>query len=85
MTTKNEGRARPQTQGATEPSHDEIRAAYEIHTLAQMMYGQLAAPNPYMAAPPPMPTWGYEAYTPAPTPWVGSWPAGWGYPGPWFR
>lgn len=41
------------------PSHEDVQAAYECHTLALILYGQIAALHPWVVAPPcgspPMP------------------------------
>lgn len=82
MTIKTPGR-NPQEQPDVSPSQQELQAAYQVHTLAHMLYGQLATIypwtqlQPFMAAPPmamPMPMTGIGAYGPAmgpiPAPWT---------------
>jgi hypothetical protein len=57
MTTKTKTTGKPpvQPQAAFDgPAPDDMRAAFEIHTLAQMMYGQIARTNPWVAQAPPM-------------------------------
>jgi hypothetical protein len=50
--TKTSGKTHPEGQPSAGPSQEEIRNAYEIHTLAQMLYGQLAMTHPWAAAMP---------------------------------
>lgn len=81
MTTKNP-KTRPDPQAtATGPAPDDLRAAYEIHTLAQMMYGQFAWTQPWMTQPPqtygqmpfashPQPPWTQQAQWTPQTPWT---------------
>ena len=51
--TKTTGKTDPEGQPGAGPSQDEIRNAYEIHTLAQTLYGQLAMTHPWIATMPP--------------------------------
>jgi hypothetical protein len=50
--TKTSGKIHPEGQPSAGPSQEEIRTAYEIHTLSQMLYGQLAMTHPWLAMPP---------------------------------
>ena len=67
--TKTTGKTHPEGQPSAGPSQDEIRNAYEIHTLAQMLYGQLAMTHPRIAT---MPAASFQA-----TPWMQSGPRMW--------
>lgn len=64
MTTKStaEKRDSPVREG-TMPSQEDLRAAYQIHTLAQMMVAQLVATHPWMQQ---------LAYTQPFVPWNGT-------------
>ena len=42
MTTKTDAKTPPK-QSASMPSQQEVQAAYQCHTLAQVLYGQIAA------------------------------------------
>lgn len=54
MTTKAAGKTAQPTHQAVEPSPEVLQAAYQIHTLTQLMYGELAATRPWLM--PTMPT-----------------------------
>lgn len=49
MTTKHTGKAHEQQQKAATPSARDMQMAHHAHTLAQMLYGQLATTQPWMA------------------------------------
>lgn len=75
MTTKNPGKVQEPPPGVT-PSHQDMQTAYQVHTLVQMLYGQLAM-NPWVG----------QAYSPNPyepmmaspmSPQAASWPMTWG-------
>ncbi len=79
MKTKNE--AKFERTGPLAPTAEELRTALEVHTLAQMLYGQIAASHPWLAygswaphgplgihEPMPGPT-----TIPGPPAWGGSW------------
>jgi hypothetical protein len=86
--TKNAGKGaapqraqHPPMQGT--PTAEDLRTAYEIHTLAQMVYGQLAATHPWMATQTwPMGTMHHPAQPMTSWPRAGTptwgWPHGWG-------
>jgi hypothetical protein len=80
MTIKTPGR-NPQEQPDVGPSQQELQAAYQVHTLAHMLYGQLATiypwtqlqpfmPAPPMAAPMMGPGLFGAGMGPMPTPWT---------------
>lgn len=54
MTTKTPGKA-SQGQPETDRSQQELQVALQVHTLAQMLYSQMASAYPWMQAQPPMP------------------------------
>ena len=58
---------------------EDLRVAYEVHTLAQLLYGELAATHPWLVQPPvPTPMAApQDPYAVWPTPAVGTWPAAW--------
>ena len=58
--TKNTGKA-PQAGPSIGPTEQELQAAYQVHTLAQMLYGQLAMTHPWIASMPPT---GMSAFDP---------------------
>ena len=64
------------------PSADEVRTAYEAHTLAQMVYGHLTTSHPWITAAPSAYGYGYGYGAPhqAPHPAAQGWIASWGYP-----
>ena len=70
MTTKPQEKTRPQPQRAA-PLPEDIHAAYQCHTLAQILYGQIAArfpqviPTPYGVVPQPMTGVPAASWTPA--------------------
>jgi len=47
MKTKHEGRI--QTAAPAAHTKEELRTALEVHTLAQMLYGQIAVSHPWIA------------------------------------
>lgn len=53
MTTKTTGKP-PQAEPNVGPSQQELQAAYRVHTLAHMLYGQLATIHPWVQHHPPM-------------------------------
>jgi len=79
--TKTAGRPQQGTP-VSGPTQQDLRTAYQVHTLAHMLYGQLASvppwvnPSPYVGAmgvtPPVM--------GPTPVPWAQGWPATYGGP-----
>jgi hypothetical protein len=66
MTTKT-GQKSPREHGV-KPSQQEVQAAYQCHTLAQILYGRIAAMHPWLLQPGGMPTHQQAAPTP-PAPW----------------
>ena len=72
MAAKSEKRTQPQVGEFGSPK-GEIQTAYQIHTLAQILYGQIASAQPW--APPVAPLQGYgpapyfEAAAPS---WIGA-------------
>jgi hypothetical protein len=68
----------PMPQREESPTRGEIQTAYEVHTLTQMIYGQLVMPHAgtnFSA-----PARGFEQPTPYTVqPWGQSGPAMWGY------
>ena len=74
--TKTTGKTDPEGQPSAGPSQDEIRNAYEIHTLAQMLYGQLAMTHPWIATMPP--ARGFDSVASfQPMPWTQGGPGMW--------
>lgn len=67
-TTSHEAGAR------TVPGGDDLRTAYEIHTLAHMVYSQLQTTHHWMNASPPSVGFPQQTATP-----VWSWPQVWRY------
>jgi hypothetical protein len=51
-----------------EPSAEEVQAAYQCHTLAQILYGRIAATHPWLLEAPRAPSWPMGAI-PVP-PWM---------------
>lgn len=79
MTTKTPGKNH-QEQPDSGPSQQELQAAYQVHTLANMLYGQLTATYPWIPLQPPMsaspmamPTMGMGAGGPMAGPPVTPW------------
>lgn len=70
MTTKTAGKT-PKGEPEVGPTQPELQAAYQIHTLAQMLYGQLATAHPWM-----QPTWPTATVDPL----VGQPPMSWHQP-----
>jgi hypothetical protein len=65
------------------PGHspEELQAAYQIHTLAQYLYGQMLPQQPWTAGAPPM--GGFQTMAGfQPMPWQHGWPAA-GYAQSW--
>jgi hypothetical protein len=92
MTTKLPGR-HPQEQSESGPAQQDLNTAYQVHTLAQILYGQMAATYPWIlgtAQPaflplggPAMPAaMGASVYGPAANPPMAAqaWPGAWGVP-----
>lgn len=72
MTTKTAEKPKSERERPTVHSPEEIHAAYECHTLAQMLYGQIAANRPWLLQTPETacgPMVGFGA-----TPWTRAWP-----------
>jgi hypothetical protein len=67
-TTKNE--ARIESTAPTGHTPEELRTALEVHTLAQMLYGQIAVAHPWIAYHDPM--MGQTTF-PVPPAWSGPW------------
>jgi hypothetical protein len=78
---------------AARPTQDEIQAAYQVHTLAQMLYGRMAMTHPWLGSSLPVSGapqtcqgfHGYHAFQEAPptTPWTmpyQGYPITWGFP-----
>jgi len=84
MTTKNPGKPPVEHHGPVAgPAPADMRAAYEIHTLAQMMYGQIARTNPWMS--PMSPMTGHDPYTShSQAHWTPQWPVAWNAWTPWW-
>ena len=85
MTNKATGKeqAPPVRTDAVAP--EDLRTAYQVHTLAQVLYGHLATSHPWFSTAPG--SWGYDPLgTPyaAPTPVTPAWPGAWSRPG-WRR
>jgi len=76
MTTKHTGKI-PEEQQRAAPSQSDMQLAYQAHTLAQMLYGQLAMTHSWIGqAQPPLT---YEPWTgPQFMPWAAQWPPVWG-------
>ena len=86
MTNKATGKEQAPPLRADAPGPEDLRTAYQVHTLAQMLYGHLATSHPWVSATPS--SWGYDPLrTPyvAPTPVTQAWPGAWGYPYGWTR
>ncbi len=49
MTTKSPGKSGPAAQSAAGARSDETQAAYLVHTLAHMLYGQLTTTHPWLS------------------------------------
>lgn len=86
MTTKTPGR-NPQEQPEAGPAQRELRVAYQVHTLAQMLYGELVAAHPWMhghpamSLPVTMPApMGMVAIDPTMAPMTAPWTARWAAP-----
>jgi hypothetical protein len=76
MTTKTTGKPPQQPQRAA-PSQQVMQQAYQAHTLAQMLYGQLAMSQPWIGQVHTPPS--YEPWTgPQFVPWAAPWPPVWG-------
>lgn len=75
--TKPTGKTHPEERPSAGPSPEEMQAAYQAHTLAQMLYGQLVTTHPWVATAPPVrgidPMAGYQT-----APWLQSYPGMWG-------
>jgi len=83
MTTKSAGK-QPPPASFDAPSPDDLRAVYEVHTLAQMLYGHLATTHPWLGAQPM--GYGSEPFgRPFDPRTTHEWPVSWGYPYGWFR
>lgn len=84
MATKTTGKDPQERQRPVGPSPEEIQTAYQVHTLAQMLYGHLATTQPWAA--PTSVHGGYEPMMTHPTPPImHGWPGMWGYPYGWYR
>jgi len=74
MTTKPTGKDEPPR--VANPDSRELRTACEVHTLAQMLYGQMARTNPWLTQPQPLfsqePGLGLAV-----NPWTPTWPVNW--------
>jgi len=83
MTAKPDKRTVHPEAGQLGAPHGEIQTAYQIHTLAQILYGQIAAAQPWAPSFAPLQGYGPASYfeTAAPS-WIGAagMPA-WGGPG----
>lgn len=81
MTTKNTAtkpKARAQEHG---PSREDLETAYRLHTLAQIVYGQLAVAHPWTVQAPVLD----PAVGRGQTPWMGAGPGTWNAPVSWPR
>jgi hypothetical protein len=52
MTTKATDKPRTDPQGSAAPTHEEVHAIYQCHTLAQILYRHLWAAAPWCRVPP---------------------------------
>jgi hypothetical protein len=59
MTTTKTEKTGPAIQSKEGPKQADLRVAYEVHTLAQMLYGEMARAHPWV--PPPSPLIHFEA------------------------
>ena len=76
MTTKKTVASAEAPSRAAGPSQNELLAAYQAHTLAQMLYGQFLITHPWIGqayGPPQGEPWGVGV-----TPWAGFPPPLWG-------
>ena len=83
MTTKASPRKERPRESAAPPPEQLMQTAYQAHTLAQMIYGQMTMARPWPAPTPSVV--GYEplhgfAYAPVVPPWAGMWGM---HPTPW--
>lgn len=85
MTTKSTGKGPQQRQQPVGPTQEDVRTAYQVHTLAQVLYGHLATTHPWIHPTPIMP--GYDPRMTMPTnpPPIRGWPGMWGHPYGWPR
>lgn len=84
MPTKTTPKSRRQPQEAARPSRQDVQLAYQVHTLASMLYGQLAATHPWIVSQPALgqptlhqATSGWDAQAGYPTAFPTG-PAAWG-------
>jgi hypothetical protein len=82
--TKTTDRPQPPRE-ETKPAQADLQAAYEIHTLAQMLYGQMTMTRPWVAPPThgPMPTRSIDTPGQYTTHWTQNWPGAWNPTWPW--
>ena len=79
-TTKTEGKKADIGTKHDAPT-EELQLAYEIHTLAQMIYGEMAMANPWVHPAPPLA--GFEPSTPWMAPEAPGSAMPWSAPTPW--
>lgn len=81
MTTKTTGKEQPSSppRGGA-PLPDDVRTAYEVHTLAQILYGHLTTTHPWLTAQSGAYGYGYGPGNPVPHPAAQGWIGSWGYP-----
>ena len=72
----------PMPQQEDTPTREEIQTAYQVHTLAQMLYGQLVTPHTGVTYAGPVRGIGQPTEYPA-QPWGQPGPMMWGYPPRW--
>lgn len=84
--TKTAGRPQPGKPDVG-PTQQDLQTAYQVHTLAQMLYGRLATVHPWIAPTPPtgmvdpmMSPMMAPMMGPTAVPWVQGWPATYGGP-----
>jgi hypothetical protein len=88
MSSKAPGKEQPSSPArGGAPAPEDIRTAYEAHTLAQMVYGHLTTTHPWLNAQPGTYGYGYGAASQAPHPAAAQgWIVPWGYsPYGWMR
>ena len=71
MTTKATEKAQPREEPYARHSQEAMRAAYQCHTLAQMIFSQIAATRPWLLHATRPPNWPMAGSGPAP--WTGTW------------
>ena len=79
--TKTAGKPQTGTPGSG-PSQQDLQTAYQVHTLAQMLYGQLVPAQPWVQPAPFAGTPGmvHPGMAPIAGPWAQGWPMTYGAP-----